>query len=111
MKSQVGVLMGQLGVIGGASGKEPTGDPRDTDSIRGFGRFPGGGHGNPRQYSCLENPVDTGSWWATEQLHFRFSLSCIGEGNGNPLQCSWDRTESDTTEVMQRQHLYVPLSL
>ena len=41
MKSQVGVLMGQLGVIGGASGKEPTGDPRDTDSIRGFGRFPG----------------------------------------------------------------------
>ena len=51
----------------------------------------------------------------TERLHFHFSLSCIGEGNGNPLQCSslenprdgeawwaavlWGRTESDTTEV------------
>ena len=44
----------------------------------------------------------------TEQLHFHFSLSCIGEGNGNPLQCSclsldgchlWGRTESDATEV------------
>ena len=46
------------------------------------------------QYSCLENPMDGGAWWAavhgvmTEQLHFHFSLSCIGEGNGNPLQCS-----------------------
>ena len=51
----------------------------------------------------------------TERLHFHFSLSCIGEGNGNPLQCSclenprdggslvscrlWGRTESDTTEA------------
>jgi len=41
--------------------------------------------------------MDGGPWWAavhgvtksrTEQLHFPFSLSCIGEGNGNPLQCS-----------------------
>ena len=29
------------------------------------GRFPGGGHGNPLQYSCLENPMDRGAWWAT----------------------------------------------
>ena len=51
----------------------------------------------------------------TERLHFHFSLSCIGEGNGNPLQCSclenprdggslvglylWGRTESDMTEA------------
>ena len=57
----------------------------------------------------------------TEQLHFDFSLSCLGEGNGNPLQCSclenprdggawWaavlGRTESDTTEAtwQQQQH-------
>ena len=33
-------------------------------SIPGSGRFPGGGHGNPLQYSCLENPMDTGAWWA-----------------------------------------------
>ena len=53
----------------------------------------------PIQYSCLENPMDGGAWWAvvhgidteldtTERLHFHFSLSCIGEGNDNPLQCS-----------------------
>ena len=29
------------------------------------GRYPGGGHGNPLQYSCLENPVDRGAWWTT----------------------------------------------
>ena len=134
--------------------------------IPGLGRSPGEGNGNPLQYSCLENSVDRGAWWATvrgvaeldtterptltvpptyssmfpvqvderkvlgvirnggwrrqwhptlvllpgkshgqrslvgcspwgrwesdttERLHFHFSLSCIGEGNGNPLQCS-----------------------
>ena len=41
------------------------GDVRDTGSIPGSGRFPGGGNGNPLQYSCLENPMDRGAWWAT----------------------------------------------
>ena len=36
-----------------------------TGSIPGSGRSPGGGHGNPLQYSCLENPMDRGAWWAT----------------------------------------------
>ena len=58
------------------------------------------GNDTPLQYSCLENPMDGGAWWAAvhgvaksqTQLNdftFTFSLSCIGEGNGNPLQCSW----------------------
>ena len=38
-------------------------DVRDTSSILGSGRSPGGGHGNPLQYSCLENPMDRGAWW------------------------------------------------
>ena len=41
------------------------GDARDTGSIPGSGRSPGGGHGNPVEYSCLENPIDKGVWWAT----------------------------------------------
>ena len=52
------------------SGKDlPTnsGDTRDTGAvlIPGSGRSPGGGHGNPLQYSCLEDSVERGSWWAT----------------------------------------------
>ena len=38
------------------------GDVRDMGSIPGLGRSPGGGHGNPFQYSCLENPMDRGAW-------------------------------------------------
>ena len=38
------------------------GDVRDTGSIPGLGRSPGGEHGNPLQYSCLEYPVDGGAW-------------------------------------------------
>ena len=41
------------------------GDLRDMGSIPGLGRSPGEGHGNPLQYSGLENPRDRGAWWAT----------------------------------------------
>ena len=41
------------------------GDTRDTGSIPGSGRSPERGNGNPLQYSCLENPMDRGAWWAT----------------------------------------------
>ena len=40
------------------------GNIRDMGSIPGLGRSPGGGHNIPLQYSCLENPVDRGAWWA-----------------------------------------------
>ena len=36
-----------------------------TGSILGLGRSPGEGNGYPLQYSCLENPIDRGAWWAT----------------------------------------------
>ena len=36
----------------------------DLGSIPGLGRSPGEGNGNPLQYSCLENPMDRGAWWA-----------------------------------------------
>ena len=41
------------------------GDRRNADLISESGRSPGGGHGNPLQYSCLENPMDRGAWQAT----------------------------------------------
>ena len=41
------------------------GDIKDLGLIPQSGRSPGGGHGNPLRYSCLENPMDRGAWWAT----------------------------------------------
>ena len=40
------------------------GDARDAGSVPGSGRSPGVGNGTPLQYSCLENPMDRGAWWA-----------------------------------------------
>ena len=40
-------------------------DARVVSSVPGLGRSPGEGNGNPLQYSCLENPIDRGAWWAT----------------------------------------------
>ena len=40
------------------------GDAQDVGSIPGSGRFPEGGNGNPHKYSCLENFMDRGAWWA-----------------------------------------------
>ena len=60
---------------GGTSGKEPICqcrrrkrcefNPWVGKSPWRLGRAPGGGHGNPLQYSCLDNPMDSGAWWAT----------------------------------------------
>ena len=44
--------------------KNPPANARDIDSIPLSGRFPGGGHSNPLQYSCLKNPMDRGAWRA-----------------------------------------------
>ena len=50
---------------GGSDGKESARSVGDLSSIPGSGRSPGEGNGNPLQYSCLENPMDGGAWWAT----------------------------------------------
>ena len=50
---------------GGSDGKEFTCNAGDQGLIPGSGRSPGEGNGNPFQYSCLENPMDRGAWWAT----------------------------------------------
>ena len=53
-----------LGFPGGSVGKESACNMEDMGLAPRLGRSPGGGHGNPLQYSCLENPVDSGGWWA-----------------------------------------------
>ena len=49
----------------GSDGKASVYNAGDPGSIPGSGRFPGEGNGNPLQYSCLENPMDGGAWYAT----------------------------------------------
>ena len=54
-----------MGFHGGSDGKESARNAGDLGSIPGSGRPTGEGNGNPLQYSCLENPMDGGDWWAT----------------------------------------------
>ena len=62
------------------------GDITDSGSIPGSGRSPGGGHGNPLQYSCLENP------------HGQRSLADYNH---------WGRKESDMTEQLRAAHIFI----
>ena len=54
-----------LGFPGGSVAKNPPANTGDAGSIPGLGRSPGGGNGNPLQYSCLGNPVERGTWQPT----------------------------------------------
>ena len=53
------------GLPGGSEVKASACNEGHLGSIPGSGRSPGEGNGNPRQYSCLDNPMDGGAWWAT----------------------------------------------
>ena len=57
--------MDQLVFPGGSVDKDSACNEADPGLIPGLGRFPGEGNGNPLKYSCLENSMDRGAWWAT----------------------------------------------
>ena len=64
---------------GGSDGKDFACNVGNPGSIPGLERFPGGGHGNPLQYSCLENPMDRGTWQAIQSLgsqRVRYDCAC-----------------------------------
>ena len=50
---------------GGSDSKESASNAGDLDSVSELGKSPGEGNGYPHQYSCLENSMDRGAWWAT----------------------------------------------
>ena len=87
------------GFPGGSDGKASACNAGDPGSIPGLGRFPWRRKWQPtpvllpRKFHGWKSLVGYSPWGheesdMTERLHFHFSLSCIGEGNGNPLQCS-----------------------
>ena len=61
----VHICVRAYGFSGGSVGKNPPANAGDSGSIPRSGRSPGEGSGNPLQYSCLENPMDRGTWWVT----------------------------------------------
>jgi len=67
------------------------GDTGDPSSVSGLGRSPGEGNGNPLQYSCLENPMDRGAWWAIYS-------ECVG-------------SQSQTGLKWLRMHIYIEFLL
>ena len=60
-----GLTQGPSNFPGGLDGKASAYNVGDPGSVPGWGRYPGERNGNPFQYSCLENPMDRGAWWAT----------------------------------------------
>ena len=80
-------MCNMCGFPGGSEVKASACNAGDLGSIPGLGRSPGEGNGNPLQYSCLENAVDGGAWWATvhgvaksrtrlSDLTFTFTFMC-----------------------------------
>ena len=79
---------------GGSAGKESTcnpGDEGDACSIPGWGRSPGGGHGNPLQYPCLKNSTERGAWWATVHriIKSQTQLKHRSTHTGTPFRKQW----------------------
>ena len=79
-----------MGDSGGSEVKVSASNAGDLGSIPGSGRSPGEGNGNPLQYSCLENPMDGGAWWAivhgvaksrTRLSDFTFTFTMCGCGS------------------------------
>ena len=90
-----------LGFPCGSAGKESACNAGDLDSIPGLGRSPGEGNGNTLQYSCLENSMDRGAWWATTVHGFTKSWTLLST---HRLLCIFIHTH---THTHTHTHLYM----
>ena len=72
---------------GGSECKESACSAGHPGSIPGLGRSPGERNGNPLQYSCLENYIDGGAWWATVHGLQRVGHDCVTNNNNTRVQC------------------------
>ena len=96
-----------LAIPGGAVVKylpANAGDARDTSPIPGLGRSPGGGHGNPLQCSCLENPMDRGAW--RTPVH-GVAKSWTGLSDLTPTQEEFVNLVAVLQQVMWQEILYI----
>ena len=76
-----------MGFAGSSNGKESACSVRDLGSIPGWGRSPGEGNGYPLQYSCLENSMDRGAWWATVRGSQRVGHNGVTHTHARSLGC------------------------
>ena len=90
------------------------GDTRHKVSIPGLGRSPGGGQGNPLQYSCLENPMDRGAWQAAAHGIAKNHINLKRLSVRMALIGSWflthPRTKSDTCRISRKPLSSFPLA-
>ena len=95
-------------------GKESAFSAGNPGSIPGSGRSPGGRHGNPLQYSCLENPMDRGAWWATVHWVKRVrhdwvtkttnNNKCWCGETGTLIYCGW---ECNTAVALAKNQVFL----
>ena len=86
--------MRHVGFPGSSDGKEPACNVEDPGSFPGVGRSSGEGNGNPLQYSCLENPIDRGTWQAIVHR----------------IKKSWTRLKKLSTHTMTIRSPVIPVS-
>ena len=97
---------GVTGFPGGSGVKNLPANAGDVGSIPGSGRSPGGGNGNPLQYSCLESSMDREAWWATVQGVSKSHIGLSDEARTGQLdRHNWRQNQCASSALM----MHLPL--